>query len=447
MANYDYIVIVGGSGGVATARRAAEYGAKVLLIEAQRLGGTCVNVGCVPKKLMWYAANIAHTLDTARHYGFGIHGHDFDWKRLKHDRDAYIRRLNDIYVTMLDKAGVTLVRGFARFVDSHTVAVDGQHYSAPHIVITTGGQPVLPAIPGAELGISSDGFFELEHQPQQVVVVGAGYIAVELAGVLRGLGSEVILVVRRDQAMRSLDALLRDELMTHLRDSGIHIVTHTQIAHVSLNPQGRLDISTTPDGVNLTADTLLWAIGRRANTDQLNLAAAGVNCETSGVIPVDEWQNTNISGIYAIGDIIGHHELTTVAIAAGRKLAARLFNQQSQSRLDYDNVPTVIFSHPPIGTVGLTEAQAREQYPDIKTYTTRFTALYHALSEHKPKTAMKLVCAGSEERVVGCHIIGEGADEMLQGFAVAIKMGACKNDFDDTVAIHPTSAEELVTLR
>jgi glutathione reductase (NADPH) len=348
---------------------------------------------------------------------------------------------------MLDKAGVTLVRGFARFVDSHTVEANGKHYSAPHIVITTGGQPVLPAIPGAELGISSDGFFELAHQPQQVVVVGAGYIAVELAGVLRGLGSEVTLVLRRDQAMRSLDTLLRDELMIHLQDSGIHLLNHTQVTRVSRNPQGRLDISTTPDGVHLTADTLLWAIGRRANTDQLNLAATGVDCEASGVIPVDEWQNTNVPGIYAIGDIIGHHELTPVAIAAGRKLAARLFNQQPQSQLDYHNVPTVIFSHPPMGTVGLTEAQAREQYPEIKTYTTRFTALYHAFSEHKPKTAMKLVCAGSEERVVGCHIIGEGVDEMLQGFAVAIKMGACKRDFDHTVAIHPTSAEELVTLR
>ncbi len=447
MANYDYIVIGGGSGGVATARRAAEYGAKVVLIEAHRLGGTCVNVGCVPKKLMWYAAQIAHSLDDARHYGFSIHGHDFDWQRLKHDRDAYIQRLNGIYLNLLEQSGVTLVRGSARFVDSKTVAADGQHYSAPHIVIATGGQPVLPAIPGAELGISSDGFFELEQQPQRVVVVGAGYIGVELAGVLRSLGSEVTLVLRHDQAMRNLDALLRDELMTHLRDSGIHILPHTEVTSVSRNPSGGLHLTTTGDGLELNTDTLLWAIGRRANTESLNLAATGVKSTPRGVIPVDEWQNTNIPGIYAIGDIIGHHELTPVAIAAGRKLAARLFNQQPQSRLDYHTVPTVIFGHPPMGTVGLTEAQAREQYADITTYTTRFTALYHALSEHKPKTAMKLVCAGSKEQVVGCHIIGEGADEMLQGFAVAIKMSACKSDFDNTVAIHPTSAEELVTLR
>ncbi len=446
MADYDYLVIGGGSGGVATARRAAEYGARVLLIEAGRLGGTCVNVGCVPKKVMWYAANMAHMLEDAAGYGYTVHGHDFDWNRLKRDRDAYIERLNGIYATMLDQAGVTLVRGFARFVDHRTVEVDGQQYAAKHIVIATGGRPIVPDLPGAELGITSDGFFELEQQPRRVVVVGAGYVAVELAGVFRGLGSEVTLAVRRDQAVRSFDAMLREELMTHLRDNGIRILTGTQVEHLSRQDDGSLRIACTGNQT-LVADALLWAVGRRANTDDLNLAAAGVATDEHGVIPVDAWQNTNTAGVYAIGDLIGHHELTPVAIAAGRKLAARLFNNEPDSKLDYADIPTVIFSHPPIGIVGLTEEQAREGHADTRIYTTRFTSLYHALTEHKPKTAMKLICAGPEEKVVGCHIIGEGADEMLQGFAVAIRMGATKRDFDNTVAIHPTSAEELVTLR
>lgn len=447
MADYDYLVIGGGSGGVATARRAAEYGARVLLIEAGRLGGTCVNVGCVPKKVMWYAAGIAHALEDAAGYGFDIHGHAFDWSRIKRDRDAYIERLNGIYATLLDKAGVTLVRGFARFVDAHTVEVDGRRYSADHIVIATGGQPVIPELPGAELGITSDGFFELERRPQRVVIVGSGYIAVELAGLFRALGSDVIMLLRKQHLLRSFDAMLREELMEQMQDDGIELMTRTQVQSVEKRDDGRLCIRCDSGDLEIRADALLWAVGRRANTDRLNLAAAGIEADDNGVIAVDEWQNTSAPGIYAIGDIIGHHELTPVAIAAGRKLAARLFDDQSDSRLDYTDIPTVIFSHPPIGTIGLTEDQAREQYGEVKTYTTRFTALYHALTEHKPKTAMKLICAGPQEQVVGCHIIGMGADEMLQGFAVAIRMGATKRDFDNTVAIHPTSAEELVTLR
>lgn len=447
MADYDYLVIGGGSGGVATARRAAEYGARVLLIESGRLGGTCVNVGCVPKKVMWYAAGIAHALEDAADYGFSVHGHDFDWNRIRRGRDAYIERLNGIYATLLDKAGVTLVRGFARFVDASTVEVDGRHYSAEHIVIATGGQPVIPELPGAELGMTSDGFFELERQPKRVVIVGSGYIAVELAGLFRALGSDVIMLLRKQHLLRSFDAMLREELMEQMQDDGIELMTRTQVQSVEKSDDGRLCIRCDSGDLEIRADALLWAVGRRANTDRLNLAAAGIEADDNGVIAVDEWQNTSAPGIYAIGDIIGHHELTPVAIAAGRKLAARLFDDQSDSRLDYTDIPTVIFSHPPIGTIGLTEDQAREQYGEVKTYTTRFTALYHALTEHKPKTAMKLICTGPEEQVVGCHIIGMGADEMLQGFAVAIRMGATKRDFDNTVAIHPTSAEELVTLR
>ena len=445
MSEYDYLVIGGGSGGVATARRAAEYGARVLLIEGGRLGGTCVNVGCVPKKVMWYAGGIAQTLADAPGYGFTIGQTSFDWATLKHSRDAYIDRLNGIYANMLEKAGVSLVRGFARFVDGRTVEVNGQHYSAEHIVIATGGRPSVPEIPGAVLGITSDGFFSLDHLPKRVAVVGSGYIAVELAGVLNALGSEVTMLVRGETLLRPFDEMVRAELMTQMQEDGVRILTNTQAQAIQRLDERSLNIEC--GQLNIEADTLVWAIGREPNTDRLDLANAGVNADARGVITADAYQNTSAPGIYAIGDITGRAELTPVAIAAGRKLAARLFKGEADAKLDYDNIPTVTFSHPPIGTIGLTEDEARKQHETVKVYTTRFTGMYHAMTEHKPKTAMKLVCAGANERVVGCHIIGEGADEMLQGFAVAIKMGATKADFDSTVAIHPTSAEELVTMR
>ena len=446
MKTYDYIVIGGGSGGVATARRAAEYGARVLLVEAARLGGTCVNVGCVPKKVMWYASNIAQAMRDAPGYGFAAATVSLDWATLKTRRDAYITRLNGIYADMLGKAGVEVVHGFARFADTHCIEVDGQRFSAPHIVIATGGRPVVPDIEGAELGIDSDGFFALEHQPRRVAVVGAGYIAVELAGVFNGLGSEVDMLVRGAQLLRPFDALLRDELATQMQQDGVRIHFGAQVKRVAREADGSLRIERT-DGPPLQVDALVWATGRRANTDRLNLAAAGLNADTKGVIATDAFQNTGTPGVYAIGDITGRAELTPAAIAAGRKLAARLFLDQPDSRLDYDCIPTVVFSHPPIGTVGLTEDEARSRFAAVKVYTTRFTAMAHALTEHRPKTAMKLVCAGDDERIVGLHVIGDGADEMLQGFAVAVRMGARKADFDRTLAIHPTSAEEFVTLR
>jgi glutathione reductase (NADPH) len=446
MESFDYVVIGGGSGGIATARRAAEYGAKVAVVEAARLGGTCVNVGCVPKKVMWYAADLAHRLNDAAGYGFTIDATRHDWAALKAGRDAYITRLNGIYANMLDNSGVTLVRGFARFVDARTVEVDGRRLSAPHITIATGGQPVFPDIPGAELGISSDGFFELEHLPRRVVVSGSGYIAVELAGMLRALGSEVTLLVRGERVLRSFDAMLGDELAVHMADDGIDVRLHSLPRSVVRASDGTLTVDCGEAG-SVEADCVLWAIGRRANTARLGLGAAGVRVNEDGSIPVDAWQDTNVEGVHAIGDIAGGVELTPVAIAAGRKLAARLFNAQTDAKLDYSNIPSAVFSHPPIGSVGLSEAAARAQHADVKIYAARFTPMYHAMTEHKPKTAMKLVCAGPHERVVGVHIIGENADEMLQGFAVAVKMGATKRDFDETVAIHPTSAEELVTLR
>lgn len=446
MKEYDLIAIGGGSGGVATARRAAEYGARVLLIEGARLGGTCVNVGCVPKKVMWYASGIAQAMRDAPGYGFTVGETRFDWTALKQRRDAYIERLNGIYAGMLDKAGVDLVRGFARFVGPQAVEVNGERFTAPHIVIATGGKPAIPAIPGAELGIDSDGFFALETQPRRVAVVGAGYIAVELAGVFAGLGSEVHLLVRGDRLLKNFDVLLRDELAAQMQEDGVQLHFGKQIAAIERAQDGTLRVSC-QDGSTLSVNTLVWATGRRPNTDALDLALAGVDADDKGVIPVDAYQNTKVAGVHAIGDITGQAELTPVAIAAGRRLAARLFLGQADSRLDYENIPTVVFSHPAIGTVGLSEEAARARFDTVKVYTTRFTAMYHALTEHRPKTAMKLVCVGAQERIVGAHVIGDGADEMLQGFAVAVKMGATKADFDNTVAIHPTSAEEFVTLR
>lgn len=449
MKHFDLICIGGGSGGIATARRAAEYGANVAVIESARLGGTCVNVGCVPKKLFWYAANTAEALENARVFGFQnipetIH---FDWAHFKRERDAYIARLNGIYANNLDKSGVTLIRGFARFIDSKTIEVEGKTYSADHIVIATGGKPVIPAIAGAEFGSSSDDFFALETQPKRAVIVGGGYIACEIAGVLQALGTQTHLIIRGERPLRQLDGDISAALADAMREQGADLHFSSKISRVEKH--GDTLHITLQDGQTLESDFLLWAIGRHANTEHLNLAAAGVNVRENGQIPVDTYQNTNIDGIYAIGDITGAQELTPVAIAAGRRLAARLFKHDTAAKLDYDNIPSVMFTHPPIGTVGLGEDAAIKQYgaDNIKTYRAPFTPMARTFAAHKPKTLMKLICLGKEEKIIGIQMIGDGVDEMLQGFAVAVKMGATKADFDNTVAIHPTSAEELVTLR
>jgi glutathione reductase (NADPH) len=446
--HYDLIVIGGGSGGLSAAERAARYGARCALIEASRLGGTCVNVGCVPKKVMWYAANLAHALDDAPGYGFRLDYFGFDWRKLKIARDHFVRNINEWYLGYLAEAGVTLIRGFARFTDTHTVEVGGEHYSADHIIIATGGRPRIPELPGAEFGITSDGFFALEDCPPRVAIAGSGYIAVELAGMLHALGAEVTLLVRGDQVLRPFDAMLREQLMERLREDGVTVLTHTQVRAVARLANGALGLHCEGQNSIRYVETLLWAIGRDPNTEALNLAMAGVATTPSGAIPTDPYQNTNIPGVYAIGDVTEHFHLTPVAIAAGRRLADRLFGQQPERRLPYENIASVVFSHPPIGTVGLTEDEARQQHGDaVRIYQTRFRPMYHAFTVRQPQTVMKLVCVGAEEKIVGCHLIGAGVDEILQGFAVAIRMGATKRNFDDTVAIHPTSAEELVTLR
>jgi glutathione reductase (NADPH) len=446
--DYDLVVIGGGSGGIAAAVRAQSYGARVAVIEDHRLGGTCVNVGCVPKKVMWYAASLAHMLDDAPDYGFHLERRGLDWAALKSARDDYVARLNDIYARRLSDSGITDVRGTGCFVDAHTVEVNGQRLTTERVLIASGGAPLVPELPGAELGITSDGFFEIATCPRRVVVVGSGYIAVELAGMLRALGAEVTMLLRKSRLLREFDEMLSEQLTAAMLADGVEICTETHVQSVSRGSGDQLVIQCR-DGRRVDGcDVLLWAIGRAPRSHDLALAAAGVAFGENGQVLTDAFQNTNVDGIYAIGDVTGHDELTPVAIAAGRRLADRLFGDKADARLDYALIPTVVFSHPTIGTVGLSEAQARERYGEqVKVYRTRFTPMYHAFTRHKSKAAMKLITVGDEERIVGCHIFGLGADEMLQGFAVAIRMGARKRDFDETVAIHPTNAEELVTMR
>ncbi len=445
--HYDLLVIGGGSGGLANAQRAAEYGAKAAVVEYGPLGGTCVNVGCVPKKVMWYAAHHAHGFHHIADYGFDVEVKGHDWAGLKARRDAYIERLNGIYERNLDKRGVTFLAGHASFVDAHTVDIDGRQVTADRVVISTGGRPAVPAIPGAELGITSDDFFELEQRPQRVLVAGSGYIAVELAGVFKALGSDVQLVVRKDSVLRDFDAMLAQRLMDCMDRDNIDLVTRVVPKSVEKTEQGL--VLHAEDGRAFgPVDCVLWAIGRTPNTGSLAAERAGVALDEYGFVPTDDYQQTNVEHIFAVGDVTGRAALTPVAIAAGRRLADRLYGGMAGRHLEYDLIPTVVFSHPTIGTVGLTEAQARARYgDDIKIYTSDFIGMYYALGTNKRRSVMKLITAGDDERVVGCHIIGEGADEMLQGFAVAMRMGATKRDFDDTVAIHPTSAEELVTMR
>lgn len=444
---FDLISVGGGSGGLACAQRAAEHGAKTAVIEPHRLGGTCVNVGCVPKKVMWNAAGVALSLHDARDYGFDVKVGMSDWAELKRKRDAYVLRLNAIYERNLGAKGVAYVRGSARFVDARTIEVNGQRFSARHMVVATGGKPLLPRIPGAQLGISSDGFFDLEARPQRVAVVGSGYIACELAASFQELGSEVQQFVRKDRLLTNFDVMLGKSLMREVRAQGM--IVQEGVVPAAVREESGKKTLTAADGREFAGfDCVLWAIGREANVAGLDLDKAGVALDDSNYVITDGYQNTNVSGVYAIGDVTGRAALTPVAIAAGRRLSDRLFGGKPDRHLDYNMIPTVIFTHPPIGTVGASEAEARAQYGDaVKVYIADFTPMYHALTTRKTHTDMKLVCVGPEQRIVGCHILGTGADEMLQGFAVAIRMGATKADFDDTVAIHPTSAEELVTMR
>ncbi|HHW7518983.1 glutathione-disulfide reductase [Mannheimia haemolytica] len=453
--HYDYIAIGGGSGGIASINRAASYGQKCAIIEAKHLGGTCVNVGCVPKKVMFYGAQVAEAINHyAPDYGFDITVNNFDYAKLVESRQAYIGRIHTSYGNVLAKNNVDVLNGFARFKDAKTLEVsyaDGsvEEVTADHILIATGGRPTVPNVKGAEYGITSDGVFALDALPKSVAIVGAGYIAVELAGVFNSLGVNTHLFVRQHAPMRNQDPLIVDTLLEVLAQDGIELHTQATPHEVVKNADGSLTLKL-QDGRETSVESLVWAIGREPATDKINLEAAGVETNERGFIKVDKFQNTNVPNIYAVGDIIeGGIELTPVAVAAGRRLSERLFNNKPNEHLDYSLVPTVVFSHPPIGTVGLSEPKAIEQYgaENVKVYKSSFTAMYTAVTQHRQPCRMKLVCVGEEEKVVGLHGIGFGVDEMIQGFAVAIKMGATKADFDNTVAIHPTGSEEFVTMR
>ncbi|MGT2721432.1 glutathione-disulfide reductase [Streptococcus porcinus] len=449
MKSFDYIVIGGGSGGIASANRAAIHGASVLLIEANEIGGTCVNLGCVPKKVMWYGAQVAETIHTyAKDYGFAIQGEAFDFEILKKNRQAYIDRIHESYERGFQQSGVTHLTGFARFIDAHHLEVDGETYYAPHILIATGGSPIIPDIPGADYGITSDGFFELNRVPERTAIVGAGYIAVEIAGVLNALGSTTHLLVRHDRPLRNFDKDIIDSLVDEMEKTGINLMTETHVQSVSKNTDQSLTI-TLKDGKELEVDQLIWAIGRKPNTKGFGLEHLDLKYTKAGYIETDAFENTSVDGVYAVGDINGKLALTPVAIAAGRRLSERLFNRKTKEKLDYENVATVIFSHPAIGSVGLSEEAAITKYgaDHVKTYQSTFTSMYTAVTSHRQDCKMKLVTYGKDEKIVGLHGIGYGVDEMIQGFAVAIKMGATKSDFDNTVAIHPTGAEEFVTMR
>lgn len=448
MQEFDYICIGGGSGGIASANRAAKHGKNVLLIEGKAVGGTCVNVGCVPKKAMWYGAQVAEAIHKyGPDYGFDVTVNKFDWSTLVKNRQAYISRIHASYDRVLGNNKVTLLKGFAKFVDAKTVEVDGEQYTAPHILIATGGKPFRPDIPGAEHGIDSDGFFELTEQPRRVAVVGGGYIGVELAGVLHALGSETHSILRQELPLRGFDAMLQETLKTLMLEEGIDIHEKTEIKQVTKLDNGDLQLALT-DGNVLTVDCLIWATGRKPNTAGIGLEHTGIEMRPNGQIVVDKFQNTNVEGLYAVGDITGQPELTPVAVKAGRMLSERLFNGQTNAHLDYDLVPTVVFSHPPIGTIGMTESEAEAKYgkDNLTIYRSNFAAMYTAVTHHRQLTSMKLICAGEDQKVVGLHGIGYAMDEILQGFGVAIKMGATKADFDACIAIHPTSAEEYVTL-
>ena len=449
MREYDIIAIGGGSGGSATMNRAAMHGAKAAVIEGNIIGGTCVNVGCVPKKVMWYGAQVSETLKNyAADYGYTIGETSFDFKTLRKNREAYIERSRQAISNNFNRNGVDYIEGYARFVDKNTVEVNSEHIRAKHIVIASGSYAFIPNVPGSELGGTSDDVFAWEELPESVSIIGAGYIAVELAGVLHALGVKTDLFVRKGGPLRGFDQGIIEVLVEEMKKNGQPLHTHKVPQKLEKLDNGDIQIHF-EDGTTHTSQKVIWAVGRKANVSQLNLEAAGVALTERGFIQVDEYQNTTTPGIYALGDVSGEKELTPVAIKAGRTLAERLFNGKTDAKMDYELIPTVVFSHPAIGSIGLTQEQAEAKYgaENIKVYQSTFAGMYSAITVHRQMTKLKLITLGEEEKVIGLHGIGGGIDEMIQGFAVAVKMGATKADFDATVAIHPTASEEFVTMR
>ena len=446
MSDYDYdlFVIGAGSGGVRAARMSAGFGARVAIAEDRYLGGTCVNVGCVPKKLFVYASHFAEEFENARGFGWDAGEPGFDWQTLLQNKNQEISRLNGIYGGLLDSTGVTLFDARATVIDAHTVSVDQQTISAERILVATGGWPSVPEIPGKEHIITSNEAFFIEQLPERIVIVGGGYIAVEFAGIFHGLGVDTTLLYRGELFLRGFDQEIREHLHEEMQKKGIKIQFQTNIDAIEKNGSGfRAQLNT---GDSLDSDLVMYATGRHPNTANLGLETAGVELNSKGAIIVNEEYQTSVSSIYAIGDVTDRVNLTPVATAEGTVLARRLYDGQP-GEVDYADIPTCVFSQPNLGTVGLTEEEAREKYNNIEIYKSTFTPMKYSLSSSDEKTFMKLIVDKESDRVVGVHMLGPDAGEIIQGIGIAMKAGATKAQFDATIGIHPTTAEEFVTMR
>lgn len=443
--HFDVIVLGAGSGGLSMAIRSAKHGARVALLDPGELGGTCVNVGCIPKKAMWLAAELVNAQRTAVQLGFDSTVGPLDWPAFIERRERYIGNIHASYQRQLDELGIERFAEYGRIKAVGLIEAGGRELSAPHIVIATGARAARPDLPGAELGIDSNGFFALRAAPSRVALIGGGYIAVELAGVLRALGSEVSLVLRGEHLLPNFDRDCADHLTEIYQAHGVAVHGNVEVTALQRGAGGvRIVGRAAPDS---DFDCVIWATGRQPLSADLGLDSIGVKLDKRAHVIVDELQHTNVPGIYAVGDVSTDLALTPVAVRAGRCLAERLFNQCADSKLDRRLIPTVIFGHPPMASVGMSEAEARKAHGDaVHIYTSRFRPIIGALAGQPDQTLMKLICAGAEERVVGLHMVGAGVDEMLQGFALAMKLGACKADFDQVVAIHPTAAEEIVLM-
>ncbi|EPL15979.1 glutathione-disulfide reductase [Pseudomonas sp. CF161] len=444
--DFDLYVIGAGSGGVRSARFAAGFGAKVAVAESRYLGGTCVNVGCVPKKLLVYGAHFAEDFEQAQGFGWTLGDASFDWPTLIANKDREIHRLNGIYRNLLVNSGVTLHEGHAKLIDPHQVEVNGQRYTAKHILIATGGWPQIPDIPGREHAISSNEAFFLKELPKRVLVVGGGYIAVEFAGIFHGLGADTTLLYRGELFLRGFDGAVRKHLQEELTKRGMNLQFNSDIKRIDKQADGSLNV-TLKDGRELVADCVFYATGRRPMLDNLGLENTGVKLDERGFVEVDEQYQSAEPSILAIGDVIGRVQLTPVALAEGMAVARRLFKPEQYRPVDYRMIPTAVFSLPNIGTVGLTEEQAREEGYEVQIFESRFRPMKLTLTECQERTLMKLVVDAKTDKVLGCHMVGPEAGEIVQGLAIALKAGATKRDFDETIGVHPTAAEEFVTMR
>ncbi|NVZ99586.1 glutathione-disulfide reductase [Pseudomonas gingeri] len=444
--DFDLFVIGAGSGGVRAARFAAGFGAKVAVVESRYLGGTCVNVGCVPKKLLVYGSHFAEDFEHAQGFGWSLGEANFDWATLIANKDKEINRLNDIYRNLLANSGVTLLEGHGKLVDPHQVEVNGQRYSARHILIATGGWPQIPEIPGHEHAIGSNEAFFLKELPKRILVVGGGYIAVEFAGIFNGLGADTQLLYRGDLFLRGFDGAVRKHLAEELGKRGLGLQFNADIERIDKLADGSLK-ATLKDGRELETDCIFYATGRRPMLDNLGLENTGVKLDKHGFIEVDELYQTSEPSILALGDVIGRVQLTPVALAEGMAVARRLFKPEQYRPVDYNLIPTAVFSQPNIGTVGLSEEQAREQGHEVQIFESRFRPMKLTLTEDQERTLMKLVVDARTDKVLGCHMVGPDAGEIIQGLAIALKAGATKQHFDETIGVHPTAAEEFVTMR